>query len=360
MNEIRVAVAMSGGVDSSVAAALLKEQGCNVTGLTMRVWDGASESGGMLRAACYGPDEAGDIENARSVAEKIGIPHHVIDLTAEYRMNVLDYFSLEYLSGRTPNPCLMCNRHLKFKALLEKAGEIGIEFEYFATGHYCRVEYNKSDDICQLKKGKDNRKDQSYFLAFLSQAQLRRTLFPVGGLTKQEVRELARKFGLGLEEKPESQDFIAGGYRSLITDNRPGPIKSSRGEILGEHTGISGFTYGQRKGLGVSGSEPWYVTDIDPETGTITVGRKDEIYCDSLTASGMSWISGEKPEADFKVWAKIRYNHREAEAIITPLDDNRVHVRFREPQMAVTPGQAVVFYDGDTLLGGGIIERRKQ
>jgi tRNA-uridine 2-sulfurtransferase len=361
MNKLRVAVAMSGGVDSSVAAALLKQQGYIVTGLTMKIWDGDEKNpAAKIRNSCYSPGEAVNIENTRRIAEKLDIPFHVIDLTAEFRRDVIDYFSSEYLSGRTPNPCLRCNTRVKFEALMSKAEESGTEFDFFATGHYCRVEYDKSSKRWLLKKGKDPKKDQSYFLAFLSQHQLGRTLFPVGGYTKDEVKEIARDLGLGLEKKPESQDFVAAGYRSVISDTGSGVIKNSRGETLGEYRGISNYTIGQRKRLGISSPEPLYVTDIDPETGIVTVGGREEIYSDELTASGLNWVSVEKPESEITVKAKIRSTHREADAIVKHIDSSKVSVKFMEPQMSITPGQAVVFYREDLVLGGGIIERKKK
>lgn len=357
MNSKRVVVAMSGGVDSSVAAALLKDRGFEVTGVTMKIWDGEETPCLQARHACYGPGEAEDIRDTQKVAETLGIELHIIDLSKEYRKDVLDYFEKEYLSGRTPNPCLMCNRRVKFQALIDRAGDEGIEFDYFATGHYSRIDFCEKADRYLLKKAKDTVKDQSYFLAFLSQNQLSHTLFPIGEYTKQEVRELARKFGLGIDEKPESQDFVAAGYRSLIGNAQTGVIKNIQGEILGEHKGIANYTIGQRKGLGVSGKDPLYVTKIDPETNTITVGGKEHIYSSTLTATDLNWIGMEKPETEIEVRAKIRYSHEEAEATILPVADEKIKVKFREFQMAITPGQAVVFYNDDTVLGGGIIER---
>jgi len=357
MKNQRVVVAMSGGVDSSVAAALLKDTGFQVTGVTMKIWDGKEEPYSQMRHACYGPGEAEDIRDTQKVAEILGIDLHIIDLSEEYRMHVLDYFEQEYLSGRTPNPCLMCNRSIKFQALIDKAINAGIEFDYFATGHYCSTIYDENSDRCLLKKGKDTTKDQSYFLAFLSQSQLSNTLFPIGEYTKQEVKELSGKYGLDIAERPESQDFIAAGYRSLINDTQTGLIKNSRGEILGEHRGIANYTIGQRKGLGISGKDPLYVTDIDSKTNSITIGSREDIFSDELTAKDLNWIAIEKPGTEMEVRAKIRYSHEEAEATIAPVDDDKIIVKFKEPQMAITPGQAVVFYKDDTVLGGGIIEK---
>ena len=348
---------MSGGVDSSVAAALLKEKGYQVTGVTMKIWDGKTFSApGTMRHGCYGPGEEEDIEDAQKVAQALGIDFHVFDLRQEFKAEVLDYFRREYFSGRTPNPCLKCNHKVKFGALLRKAQESGIEFDYFATGHYARVEYNKKVQRYILKKAKDLSKDQSYFISSLSQEQLGRSLFPVGDYTKEEIKKMASHRGLKLEEKPESQDFIAGGYSSLLKSATPGPIMNKEGDVLGEHRGISLYTIGQRKGLGISAQEPLYVTDIDPGKNAIIVGNKEEVYRDELTASGLNWIAVEELKQATRVKAKIRYLHKEAEAMVTPLDGDKVHVKFEEPQLAITPGQAVVFYDDDIVVGEGTIE----
>jgi len=357
---IRVVVAMSGGVDSAVAAALLKKQGYQVAAATMKIWAGESSLAKGSHHACYGPGEEEDIEDARRVARVLGIPIHVVDLTREYRAEVLDYFCQEYLSGRTPNPCLRCNRRVKFDALLKKTKESGLDFDYFATGHYARVEYSQAANRYQLKKARDLNKDQSYFLAFLTQSQLGRAIFPLGNYTKAEVRRMAADFGLPVANKPESQDFAAGGYSSLLPATPPGPILDRQGNKLGEHRGISYYTIGQRKGLGLSRPEPLYVVDIDPERNAIIVGGKDEVYQDEFLASGVNWIAIEKLEQPIEVKARIRYRHREAEATVTPLGEDRVHIRFREPQLAITPGQAVVFYRDDTVVGGGTIERAEE
>ena len=354
----KVAVAMSGGVDSSVAAALLKEKGYEVIGVTMKVWDGETLPANGTRHACYGPGEEEDLEDARKVAQVLGIPLNIFDLRQEYKIEVLDYFCHEYLSGRTPNPCIRCNRRVKFDALLEKARDTGIEFDYFATGHYARVEHDESRSRYLLKKAKDMAKDQSYFLFALSQEQLSNSLFPLGNHTKEEVRKMARDLELGIDDKPESQDFFAGDYSSLLGKvARPGPILNKEGEILGEHRGIPFYTIGQRKGLGISSKEPLYVTAIDQEKNVIVVGPKEEVYGDELVAMELNWIAIQELSRPVDLKAKIRYLHKEAEAMVIPLDEDKVHVKFKEPQMAITPGQAVVFYDDDTVIGGGTIER---
>ena len=354
----KVAVAMSGGVDSSVAAALLKEKGYEVIGVTMKVWDGETLPANGTRHACYGPGEEEDLEDARKVAQVLGIPLNIFDLRQEYKIEVLDYFCHEYLSGRTPNPCIRCNRRVKFDALLEKARDTGIEFDYFATGHYARVEHDESRSRYLLKKAKDMAKDQSYFLFALSQEQLSNSLFPLGNHTKEEVRKMARDLELGIDDKSESQDFFAGDYSSLLGKvARPGPILNKEGEILGEHRGIPFYTIGQRKGLGISSKKPLYVTAIDQEKNVIVVGPKEEVYGDELIAMELNWIAIQELSRPVDVKAKIRYLHKGAEAMVIPLDEDKVHVKFKEPQMAITPGQAVVFYDDDIVIGGGTIER---
>lgn len=348
---------MSGGVDSSVAAALLKQQGHDVVGIMMETWSDDFLPTTSDPRACYGPDEKEDTEDARSVARSLGIPLHVLDLRAEYRSEVLDYFCHEYLSGRTPNPCIRCNRRIKFDALVRKAEAIGINFDYLATGHYARVQYDESRRRYLLKRATDLKRDQSYFLVGLSQEQLGRCLFPLGNYTKEEVRKMAIRFGLTVGNKPKSRDFIAGGYSPVLKATaQRGLILDRQGNILGKHCGIQFYTVGQRRGLGISGKIPLYVTAIEPEKNTIIVGSKEEVYGNELQASELNWIAIEKLEEPIQVKAKIRYLHKEAAATVTPLDEDRVHVKFREPQMAITPGQAVVFYDGDTVIGGGTIE----
>lgn len=348
---------MSGGVDSSVAAALLKEQGYRVTGVTMKIWGGQEPPGTPASHGCYGPGERDDIDDAREVARILGIPFHVFDLTEEYRTEVLNYFCSEYLSGRTPNPCLKCNRTVKFGALLRRVEQSGIEFDYFATGHYAMVEHDKLSGCHILKKAHDLTKDQSYFIASLSQEQLARVMFPLGSLTKTDVRKLAAGFGLPVERKAESQDFFTGELSALLPASAPGPILDRAGRVLGEHRGISYFTIGQRRGLGLSSAKPLFVVDIETEINAIIVGRKEELYSAEFIASGMNWIAIDKPSKPIIVKARIRYRHHEAEALLSPMCGNTVSVHFKKPQMSITPGQAVVFYDGDVVLGAGTIER---
>ena len=323
----------------------------------MKIWGGEAFLKKRMRYGCYGPGEEEDTEDARKVAQILGIPFYVFDLRQEYKAEVLDYFCHEYLSGRTPNPCLRCNHKIKFDALLRKIQDSGIEFDYFATGHYAQVEYNKSKHRYLLKKARDLTKDQSYFISSLSQNQLGCSLFPIGNYTKEEVRKMASDFRLGVDNKPESQDFTPWDYSFLIETAPPGQILDKQGNILGEHRGIPFYTIGQRKGLGISAKEPLYVTDIDREKNAILVGSKEEVYRDELIASGLNWIAVEELKQPITVKAKIRYRHKEAEAAITPLNGDKVYVKFKEPQMAITPGQAVVFYDGDIVVGGGTIEQ---
>jgi tRNA-specific 2-thiouridylase len=357
MTEGRVIVAMSGGVDSSVAAALLKKEGYEITGVTMRIWDGELSPGSRDRRGCYGPDET-DIAAARNTARTLDIPLHVLDLRQEFKAEVLDYVRHEYLSGRTPNPCIRCNRRVKLDNLVEKARKSGIDFDYAATGHYARIEWDGNKQRHLLKKAKDTNKDQSYFLFSLSQEQLGRTLFPLGNFTKREVKRIASDIGLDVSDKPESQDFAQGSYFSLLVGAvQPGPILDRHCNVLGEHRGIPFYTIGQRKGLRLSAREALYVTDIVPERNAIYVGPKEEVYGDELACSGLNWIAVRELESPIKVKAKIRYNHSGADAVVTPLAEDRAYVRFKEPQLAITPGQAVVFYDGDIVVGGGTIEK---
>jgi tRNA-uridine 2-sulfurtransferase len=352
-----VIVGMSGGLDSAVAAALLKAQGYKVTGVTMKIWAGEASSGSG-KHGCYGPEEENDIEDARKVAEKLGIPFHVIDLTQEYQVEVLDYFCHEYISGRTPNPCVRCNRRIKFGALIEKAKSLGIKYDFFATGHYARIEHGDKGGRYLLKKGRDARKDQSYFLFDLTQEQLGRTLFPLGDLFKDYVRKMAARLELGVENKQESQNFVCGNYGTLFKEApAPGPIIDGKGNVLGKHSGIVHYTIGQRKGLRLATAEPIYVTDILPENNAIVVGAKQELYVTSQSVSDLNWISIESLTGPMDVRARIRNAHHGYKATIRPAGSNSVIVTYNEPQAGAAPGQAIVFYDDDTVVGGGIAGR---
>ena len=351
---------MSGGVDSSVAAAILKQEGYQVIGVTMQIEPSDKQAYDVdgSRRCC----RLSAIEDAKKVAYKLGIPHYVMNFRDIFNQEVIADFCREYSLGRTPNPCIQCNRYIKFGALKERAGEIQADF--VATGHHARIELDEASGRYFLKKGIDQRKDQSYFLYVLTQEQLSRALLPIGNFTKERVREIARELDLPVATKPESQEicFIPDDdYPEFIREFnpqavKPGPILNRQGDTLGEHRGIPFYTIGQRKGLGLSAREPLYVTAIAHERNTIVVGSKEEVYEVELIASGLNWISLTELTQPITAQAKIRYLHNEAEAEITPIDADRVHVKFKEPQMAITPGQAVVFYDGDTVIGGGTIE----
>jgi tRNA-specific 2-thiouridylase len=344
----KVMVAMSGGVDSSVAAALLKEQGYEVIGITMQLQP-------------YGCFKSGTVTDAQKVAQRLGIPHQVVDFRDVFARDVITDFCREYSLGRTPNPCIRCNHHIKFGALLKRAQESGADM--VATGHYARIEKDVISGRYLLKKGIDHHKDQSYMLCMLTQEQLGHSLFPVGNLTKEEVRHTAEKLGMPISDKAESQEicFIPDNdYPKFLAEYagitaQPGQIIDLQGNVLGEHRGIASYTIGQRKGLGIASREPLYVTAIDPEKNTITVGSKNEVYATELVASDLNWISIEKPDSPMNVKARVRYRHREASATVISTGTGEVMVKFQEPQMAITPGQAVVFYDGDTVVGAGLI-----
>lgn len=355
----KVIVGMSGGVDSSVAAALLKKEGYDVAGVTMQIYDNSTAVKEGIRHACFGPGEKDDLEDAKKVTEKLGIPLYTVNLQEEYRKNIISYFVNEYLEGKTPNPCTRCNRVMKFNAILEALKKKGIPFDYFATGHYARIEYDEEKKQTVLKKAIDLKKDQSYFLYHLKETQLKQFLFPLGIYTKEHIRQFARAFGFEVAEKPESQDFIAGGYH-LLFDNpdKPGPILNTQGEILGQHKGLIYYAVGQRRGIGVSSENPYYVIAKDAQKNAIIIGSKEELLGTGLIAKEISWVNFEKLEKPISVGARIRYLSKEVMANVTPLEDStdRVQVTFVEPQEAISPGQVIVFYQDDLVLGGGIIE----
>ncbi len=348
---------MSGGVDSSVAAALLKNKGYGVVGIAMEIFDGSVALKSSDKHACYGPEEKEDIDSAASVCKNLEIPFHVIDLKKEFRRHVLDYFRNEYLQGRTPNPCVVCNQKLKFGFLLEKATKAGINFDLFSTGHYARIV--ESGERFLLKRAKDISKDQSYFLYMLTPQQLSTTLFPLGEYSKRQVRDIARSLGLETSDRPESQDFISGGdYTALFEkkDIKEGDIVNEKGDILGRNRGIINYTVGQRKGLGIASHRPLYVVKIDAKRNRIVAGEKERLFSKVLIASDLNFISIDGLERPFKVKAKIRSKHKETDAEIFSYLNSKVKVIFKEPQLSVTPGQSVVFYEDDVVLGGGIIE----
>lgn len=359
----RVVIGMSGGVDSSVAAYLLKEQGYDVVGMTMKVW--LNECMAQAEDACCGPSAVAD---ARAVAHKIGIPHYVIDESTGFSDTIIDYFAAEYRAGRTPNPCVICNEKVKFGALWTKASALGASA--IATGHYARVEQH-ADGSSILLKGADAHKDQSYFLFSLSQEQLGRALFPLGGMTKPEIREIARRIGLKVAEKADSQEicFVPGNdYKAFLRQRlgeaefHKGGIYDKTGRRLADHGGIELFTIGQRKGLPGGSPEPRYVIDIDPATNRVIVGSAADLLTGTFTISNCRWHQANQAEpsrAPFEAVVKIRYGHPGTPATITPLEAERAEVRLHTPQRAVAPGQAAVCYDGDRVLGGGWIERQQ-
>ena len=355
--DITVAVGMSGGVDSSVAAALLKKEGYKVIGITMEIWDGAIEVQESKKHACYGPGESEDIEEATKVCRQLDIPYHVFDLKKEYKEHVLEYFREEYLAGRTPNPCVVCNHRLKFGFLIDKAREAGLKFEYFATGHYAQISEQEGRYV--LKKAVDQSKDQTYFLKNLTSDQLSTVLFPLGGLKKPEVRIIAEEAGLSVANRIDSQDFIAGGdYSPLFKENEitTGDIVNDKGEVLGQHKGIIHYTVGQRKGLGLSHPTPLYVLRVDAEKNRVIVTDKESLFFKGLIASDVHLNFTRILDEPKRVKARIRQRHNEADALISRDGEKRIKVLFENPQLSVTPGQSVVFYDEDIVLGGGIIE----
>lgn len=354
-----VAVGMSGGVDSTVAAWLLLREGHEVVGLTMQVWDGAAPLRDEGRSGCYGPGEARDLAAARSVAARLGVGHVTVPLASEYARCVLDPFRAAYRSGRTPNPCAMCNPTMKFGLLPERARALGVAFDRFATGHYARAERDAASGRYRLLRGADAAKDQSYFLARLSQAQLAGAIFPLGGLAKTEVVRLAREAGFGdIADREESQDFIEGeSYDPLFDsrDRRPGPVIDTAGRPLGEHRGIVHYTVGQRQGLGVAAGERLYVKELRASDNTVVLGRRREIHRAGCRMEDVRWIAGAPPPDGMVCEVRLRYRHPGVRATLRSLPDGDWRVDFDTPQFAVAPGQAAVCYDGDEVLGGGWI-----
>lgn len=384
----RIVVAMSGGVDSSVAAALLKEQGHEVIGMMLRLWSepGVIEDDGLERVVQNKCCSLEAVDDARRVARKLDIPFYLVNVEQEFKERVVDPFYQAYVAGRTPNPCLTCNRHIRFTLLLRRA--LALDADYLATGHYVRVDDHPLTGKRRLRRGLDSEKDQSYVLHVLNQEQLAHACFPLGEYIKPQVRALAAERGLSVASKPESQEicfvarndyrgFIdryaesleeertpvavgtagATGYR-LIQIPRPGPIYDRMGRMLGRHRGLAYYTIGQRKGLGLTSLEPLHVLEIDAARNALVVGPAEGLLRTTFTVEQMHYVSGETPTEPFNARIRIRYKAPEQEALITPLDTRRVQVTFTQPQRAITPGQAAVFYggsDGDEVLGGGII-----
>lgn len=352
MSKQRVVVAVSGGVDSAVAAALLIEKGYEVVGLTMQLWENGSGNCSLK-----------DVADAGKIAHILNIHHHIVSLREPFERYVIDYFISEYKKGRTPNPCAVCNPKIKFGVLLEKAKSLGADF--LATGHYAKIRYQNRHQRYHLIRGKEHKKDQSYFLARLSQEALSQTLFPIGGYSKIEIRKMAQRFGLPIAEKKESQEIcfipngdVAGFIEKKEGESFPsGPIKNVKGEIIGEHQGIIRYTVGQRKGVGIAMGERRYVTRIDQSTNTVYIGDDNGLYHDCFEVTDPNWISVSDMQESFDAKVKIRYKHKPAKAVVKPLSKWHLEIKFNRPQRAITPGQLAVFYQKEQVVGSAWIER---
>jgi tRNA-specific 2-thiouridylase len=370
---MKIAVAMSGGVDSSAAAAILKEQGHDLVGFTMQLWNqrrgiSVDENGEPLPSRCCSLD---DVYDARRVAEELGFPFYVLNLEKEFERDVVQPFVASYLNGETPIPCVACNSRLKFASLDKLASSLGCE--KVATGHYARVEFDEATQRYRLLRGRDPNKDQSYFLWELTQDQLSRATFPLGEMSKPDARDAARRNDLAVAEKKESQEicFVPDGdYAGFIdrylaaeqqTDrlHGEGEIVTSNGTVIGTHGGIHRYTVGQRRGLGISNSRPLYVLGVEPQNNRVIVGYDDELLDNQFTAAGVNWIAIDNPAEPVRADVRVRYRHTAASATITPQPGGRAVVKFDEPQRAITPGQATVFYRGDEVVGGGWIVKKR-
>lgn len=353
---MKALIAMSGGVDSSLAAKLMKDKGLDCIGCTMKLYHNEDAGIESSRTCC----SLDDVEDARSVAYKLGMPFYVFNFTDAFRDTVIRKFIESYENGITPNPCIDCNRYMKFDKLYERAKTLGCD--YIVTGHYARIEEQAGKFV--LKKALDETKDQSYVLYFMTQDQLVHTMFPIGSMQKTEVRAIAKESGFVNADKPDSQDicFVPNGdYASVIElqtgkESAEGNFVDKQGNNLGRHKGVIHYTIGQRKGLGVSSTEPLYVCNICPKDGNVVLGSNDDLFSREADVSDFNWISGEVPGSEFRCKAKIRYRQPEQWVTVIPTGADTVHIVFDEPQRAITPGQAAVFYDGDTVLGGGTIK----
>ncbi len=349
---MEILVGVSGGVDSAVALHLLKSQGHNVIGAMMKIYDGEIKT---IANSCYGTDKIKEINDAKANCDHVGCEFHVFDLAHEFNNIIFSEFKNQYLSGLTPNPCVMCNKLIKFGEFPKKVKASGIKFDKFATGHYARNEFNPQTMRWELKKGINPKKDQTYFLYRLSQEELSNILFPLGSMQKEQVRQYAKDYNIPVAQKQDSQDFYKGDYSELFdVKESKGEIKDRFGNILGHHNGIWNYTIGQRKGLKVAYREPLYVIDIDKTTNSVIVGVKNETFCSGLIANDINWVALNNPKEPFEATAKIRSASNPVEVVVYPFE-NEIKVEFKEKISAIAPSQAVVLYDDDIVLGGGTI-----
>jgi len=354
----KVLAAMSGGVDSSVAAYLLKNQGYDVIGITMRLWDTAVCGQDEREKGCCNLE---GIEDARRVAGKLDIPYYVLDFNKKFKEKVVDNFCEEYSKGRTPNPCARCNQYIKFKELMLKAKQLGAD--YIATGHHSKIRFDKEKNRYLLIKSFDVKKDQTYFLYTLSQNQLAHTLMPIGDLEKKEVRKIAKELGLHVAEKKESQEIcfvMDDNYHNFLSERipeaiKPGNIIDAKGNALGKHDGLPFYTIGQRRGIGVAAKEPLYVKELDVKNNTVIVGTRDELFINEIYVSSLNYIAIDELTSPLKANIKIRYRQDGKEGTIIPIEKDKVKIVFEESVWGVAPGQSAVFYDGDVVIGGGVI-----
>lgn len=348
-----IAVGMSAGVDSTTTAKLLKEQGNKVFGVTMMLWNGDKRA--PLSGSCYGPYQEKVVEECKKYAKEIGIEHYAFNVSEAFQKKVIDYVIESYKMGLTPNPCIMCNSHIKFAALFDAIENTGLQFDKFATGHYAGVKYDEQSKRYLLLRGKNLIKDQSYFLYRLTQKQLSKIMFPMYENTKEETREMARKFELEVADKNESQDFFAGEYHRLFDKDLDGKIiHIETGEILGQHKGIWHYTVGQRKGLGIAYKEPLFIVGLESETNTVYVGGKDYTFVNEVNIYNINWIA-EPRDYEFEALVKTRSAHKGTMARIIPIDDDKINIKFLEPTGIVAKGQSCVCYDNEIALCGGIV-----